>query len=79
MEINLVAESVKFMVLGMGVVFVFLALLVGVMKAQAALIARYFPPAIPPAPAQPPADDEAARVAAIIAAVMQYRKDTTPH
>ncbi len=74
MEINLVAEGLKFMVLGMGVVFVFLALLVQMMKWQAAIIAKYFPPKTPPTPVYAPADDESARVAAIIAAVSEYRK-----
>jgi len=74
MEINLVSEGLKFMVLGMGVVFVFLALLVQMMKWQAAIIARYFPPKTPPTPVYTPADDEPARVAAIIAAVSEYRK-----
>ena len=75
MEINLVAEGLKFMVLGMGVVFLFLALLVQMMKWQAAIIAKYFPPKTPSAPVYTPADDdEHARVAAIIAAVIEYRK-----
>lgn len=74
MDINLVAEGLKFMVLGMGVVFVFLALLVQMMKWQAALVARYFSPKSPPAPIYTPADDEHARVAAIIAAVSEFRK-----
>jgi len=74
MEINLVAEGLKFMVLGMGVVFVFLALLVQMMKWQAVIIAKYFPPKTPPTPVYTPADDESARVAAIIAAVSEYRK-----
>jgi oxaloacetate decarboxylase gamma subunit len=74
MEINLVAEGLKFMLLGMGVVFVFLALLVQVMKWQASLIARYFPPKTSPTPIYTPAEDASAPVAAIIAAVSEYRK-----
>jgi oxaloacetate decarboxylase gamma subunit len=77
MEINLVAEGLKFMVLGMSVVFVFLALLVWVMKWQATLIAKYFSPPTPSTPIYTPADDEKARVAAIIAAVTEYRKAHT--
>ena len=75
MDINLVAESLKFMVLGMGVVFVFLALLVWMMKGQARLIAYLAPP--PPAapPVAPPVDDESSRVAAIVAAVQAFRRD----
>ncbi len=74
MEINLVTEGLKFMVLGMGVVFVFLALLVQMMKWQAVLVARYFTPKAPPSPVYTPADDERARVAAIVAAVAEFRK-----
>jgi oxaloacetate decarboxylase gamma subunit len=77
MEINLVAEGLKFMVLGMGVVFLFLVLLVQIMKWQAAIVARYFPPKTPPKPVYTPADDESARVAAIIAAVSEYRTQQT--
>jgi len=74
MEPTLVTEGLKFMVLGMGVVFVFLALLVYVMKAQALLVKNFFPPTSPPAPAYPSSNDEAERVAAIIAAVTEFRK-----
>ena len=43
MEINLVAEAFKFMVLGMGIVFSFLTIMIFALKAQAALISKYFP------------------------------------
>ena len=43
MEINLVAEAFKFMVLGMGIVFSFLVIMIFALKAQAALIAKYLP------------------------------------
>jgi len=76
-EVNLLAESFKFMVLGMGVVFLFLIALVQFIKLQAYLINKYFPEA-PPAPATPVAntsqEDENRRVAAIIAAVSEFRK-----
>ena len=74
METTLVAEGLKFMVLGMGVVFVFLALLVQIMKWQAQIIKKYFPPPTPPTHVYPPTEDESARIAAIIAAVTEYRK-----
>jgi oxaloacetate decarboxylase gamma subunit len=77
MEINLVAEGLKFMVLGMSIVFVFLALLVLLMKWQASLVAKYFSPPTPPPSLYVPADDEKARIAAIIAAVTEYRKAHT--
>ena len=77
MEINLVAESLKFMVLGMVVVFIFLAVLVELMKLQAKLIEKYFPEKGAVAPAKPatPAADESARTAAIIAAITEFNKN----
>lgn len=43
METNLVMEAFKFMVLGMGIVFSFLIIMVFALKAQAALIGKFFP------------------------------------
>ncbi len=74
MEINLVSEGLKFMVLGMGVVFVFLALLVQMMKWQKSIIEKYFPPKEPQTPVYIPQDNEQAKVAAIVAAVSEFRK-----
>ena len=42
-EVNLVTEALKFMALGMGIVFLFLFIMILVLKAQASLIARFFP------------------------------------
>ena len=77
-EVNYVVEALKFMVLGMGVVFLFLILLVQIVKIQASLIAKYFPENTPKTPAPPVGnsdDDENQRVAAIIAAVTEFRKN----
>lgn len=76
-EVNMLAESFKFMILGMGVVFFFLIVLVQVVKVQAKIIAKYFPDEEPPASAPAPSSDsdESARVAAIIAAVTEFRKN----
>jgi oxaloacetate decarboxylase gamma subunit len=77
MEIDLVGESIKFMILGMTVVFVFLYVLVQLMKLQAYIIGKYFPDPVaapPPTPSASPGVDEKARVAAIIAAVAEFRK-----
>ncbi|QOG13017.1 OadG family protein [Arcobacter sp. FWKO B] len=41
-NINLVYEAIKFMFLGMGVVFCFLIMLVYVLKIQAFVIQKYF-------------------------------------
>jgi len=77
MEINLVAESLKFMVLGMIVVFVFLTVLVQLMKLQAKLIEKYFPEkgAVTPAKSATYAAYESARTAAIIAAITEFNKN----
>jgi len=79
MEINLVGESLKFMVLGMLIVFVFLAVLVQVMKLQAKIIGKYFKEEAPVAAAAPSptndSEEESRRVAAIIAAVTDFRNN----
>lgn len=77
-EVNYVVEALKFMVLGMSVVFLFLILLVQIVKIQASLIAKYFPEDTPKTPATPVGNsdnDENQRVAAIIAAVTEFRKN----
>lgn len=78
MEINLVGEGLKFMVLGMLVVFVFLVILVQVMKLQAKIINKYFPEKAPEvAPASSTnATQDGHHVAAIIAAVSEFRKQS---
>jgi len=79
MEINLVGEGLKFMVLGMLIVFVFLAVLVQVMKLQAKIIGKYFKEEAPAAAAAPSptkdSEEESRRVAAIIAAVTDFRNN----
>lgn len=81
MEINLVGESLKFMVLGMAIVLVFLLLLVEIMKLQAKIINKFFPekaPKVVPAPKDNNnnATQEAHHVAAIVAAVTEFRKQS---
>jgi len=78
MEINLVEEGLKFMVLGMGTVFLFLILMIGVLNLQAYIIQKYFPET----PAQPkpqagnktPVKDDKKVVAAIVGAISAYKK-----
>ena len=76
MEVNALGESFKFMILGMGVVFLFLLLMIWVMKLQAQIINKYFPEKAPevaiPKSSQ---DEEKKRVAAIIGAVSEFRKN----
>ena len=42
MEINLVGEAFKFLVLGMSTVFMFLVLMVCVLELQSKIISKYF-------------------------------------
>ena len=42
-EVNLVSEALKFMALGMGIVFLFLIVMIFALKLQAKLIAKFFP------------------------------------
>ena len=77
MEINLVEEGIKFMALGMTIVFVFLLVLVQVMKLQAKIINKFFPEKAPETPVNANnATQEAHHVAAIIAAVTEFRKQS---
>jgi len=73
-DVNLIGESIKFMILGMAVVFAFLIVLVQVVNIQAKIINKYFPAEEPKAPASSGQDDESQRIAAIIAAVTEFRK-----
>jgi len=73
-EVNLIAESLKFMVLGMTVVFAFLVILVVAVNIQAKLIAKFFPEKAPTIPNSSNQSDESQRVAAVIAAVTEFRK-----
>ena len=74
-DINIILESVKFMVLGMGVVFLFLTIMIIVVNVQAKLIAKFFPEEAPVVPSTTAKSDEAEHVAAIIAAVTEFRKN----
>lgn len=41
-EVNLVSEALKFMALGMGIVFLFLIIMIFALKLQAVLIKKFF-------------------------------------
>ena len=80
MEISLVAESIKFMFLGMGVVFSFLLIMIFVLKGQSVLLTKFFPqkekelnimPNI--TPISNIATTDAAKIAAVIAAVQHHK------
>jgi oxaloacetate decarboxylase gamma subunit len=75
MEIDLVQEALKFMMLGMGVVFSFLIIMIFVLKAQAALLTKFFPHKEKEAVKRPQAtasSNQTAKVAAMVAAVQHH-------
>ncbi|AXX87101.1 OadG family protein [Malaciobacter marinus] len=74
MEENIIIEALKFMVLGMGVVFSFLIILIFVLKGQAALISKYFPEKEkqPVKKPQAPVASNSTKIAAIMAAVQHH-------
>jgi len=78
MEYSLVGEGLKFMVLGMLIVFAFLVVLVQVMKLQAKLINKFFPekPAEASKTSGSNAKEDEHHVAAIVAAVTDFRKQS---
>ena len=80
MEINLVAEAIKFMFLGMGVVFAFLTIMIFVLKAQGAILTKFFPQEEKKVNVIPQSNSvntttntEAAKIAAIVAAVQHHK------
>ena len=84
MEVNLINEGLKFMVLGMTTVFLFLLLLIVVLKIQAKLIQKFFPEQISTATkaaslgvatAASGKKDDAEVIAAITAAITDHRKN----
>ena len=77
MDADMIVEALKFMVLGMGVVFTFLYIMVLSIKIQAYIVGKYFPDKIPThTPASVASNtDEKAHVAAVIAAVTEFRKN----
>lgn len=74
MDINLVSEGLKFMVLGMVTVFLFLILMVIVLKLQSKLIMKYFPVSQVKATDSMASANDTTLVAVITAAITQFRK-----
>ena len=71
---KLVGDGVVLMVLGQAVVFVFLGLMVGVVRAIAWLMQRVAAPPEPATASAPPPDEEnEAVIAAAVAAVRRFR------
>jgi len=86
MEVNLITESFKFLVLGMATVYVFLILMIYVIKLQEIVLKKLFPKDYENKPivANPTntvihkddKKDDAAVVAAITAAITDFRKNS---
>ena len=74
-EVNLAIEGLKFMTIGMSIVFVFLIMLVYAIKAQAWVLNRYFPQKKKnPQKNIPVANSEDERIiAAIMGAISAYK------
>lgn len=82
MEVNMIGEAFKFMLLGMGIVFTFLTIMVYALKLQAYLVNKFFPEKKeepkgnewkPKATASTKIDDKTKVVAAITAAIQHHR------
>ncbi len=78
-EINLVSEGFKFMILGMGTVFLFLILMIFVLNLQAKIIQKFFPQTNIPhkkddSSSKKDLDEEKRVVAAITGAIMAVKK-----
>ncbi|WP_281950482.1 OadG family protein [Nitrosophilus kaiyonis] len=64
----MILESIKYMILGMGIVFIFLYVMVLVLDMQHKLVEKYFPQKEEP-PQAPSRKDKLKKVAATIAAI----------
>lgn len=80
MELNLVIEGLKFMVLGMSTVFLFLMLMVWVLRVQSTIISKFFPSEKAPSSTatsstlSSPTTQNTSHIVAIVAAIQMYRQ-----
>lgn len=75
MDTNLVVEGIKFMFLGMGAVFLFLALMIVMMNLMSYIIHKFFPEPQPIVKSNvAPQEDNKKIVAAITAAIAHHRQ-----
>ncbi len=75
MEVNLVVEGLKFMMVGMGIVFTFLVLLVICMNLMSRAINRYFPePNQATIPKESSRAEQLKKVAAIAGAIHHNKR-----
>jgi oxaloacetate decarboxylase gamma subunit len=77
MDMNLVGEALKFMALGMGIVFAFLIIMVFALKAQALLVAKYLnDDTVVSKTTQKQSTNDKDIVAAITGAIMYHNQQT---
>ncbi len=79
-DVNLIVESLKFMILGMGIVFIFLTVLIFALKLQAKLIAKFFTKEVKkdmPSTWKPQVkqEDDKDTIAAITAAIIHHNNN----
>ena len=77
MDTNLVLEGFKFMLLGMGTVFVFLIIMIVMMNVMSTLIHKFFPEPIPSVPGEETKSNnknDKKIIAAISAAISHHRQ-----
>ena len=78
MEVNMISEAIKYMFLGMTTVFLFLILLIFVLKLQAKLLNKFFPLKKPVsvAPVKPiiTASEDEETIAVLTAAITEFKK-----
>lgn len=81
MEMSLIEEGLKFLVLGMTTVYLFLYLMVLVLKLESKIVKKYFPSSVQkpqkatiPSRSNKVSDNEDEVVAAITAAIIEHRK-----
>ena len=76
MEVNLVSEGLKFMVLGMGTVFVFLIIMIMAMSLQAKIVDKFFPdaPLEPDTSGLTTTHSKKNKIAAIMGAIMAHKQ-----
>lgn len=77
METNLIVEAFKFMLLGMGIVFSFLVVMIYALKLQAKVVGKYFPDKKVESANQSTTTQSASnnsnKIAAIVAAVQHHK------
>ena len=75
MEINLVEEGIKFMILGMSIVFIFLVVMMFSIKIMSFIVNRYFPEKKPEVATSKTLDLDNKKVVAAITAAIAYHKN----